>query len=230
MRRKWTDEETEFLKERSDAMTYRQMAEALGRAESTVLKHCHDLGLAHRRDRFGPKFRAFIRERWSQGWTDAQIGRAWGCHWYTVNKYRRRMGLPLNDIRPHLADVVRRDFRRRCELNGCRNLAEVRAQVWRNQIAEKGLNPELVPTRAEARIVLALSRGPMAYRQLCALLGLRHLHNHRRPGCTYTAALLRAGLIERDRRLPDNQQVYRLAPGALERVAFGPAGRKLLSA
>lgn len=198
MSRPWTPTERHYLHVRRDD-TAKTIAAALGRSVKAVELQRFFQGLTKKRLSFGEDFARYFQDRYSEGWSDEDIAKGWGCIRGTVGDYRRRLKLPHNRFSRHVRQKVAAKTLEQAEKAGVRNLAEVRVLAFRNYASSYGWPEDLRPR--EVHILNAiLKHGPMTRRQMCDAIGLkwhgsRHSLKCKHDRGGYVSNLLARGLL-----------------------------------
>jgi hypothetical protein len=194
-----TAAEIEYVKlHRDDSCV--AVAAALGRPRLTIYNLRNRLGITKKMLAFGKPFEKFLRAKHAAGWSDSEIGQAWGCERHTVGDWRHRLNLPDNTLSEHRRQRVADKTRQQCQAAGVKSLAEVRAKAFRDYAKQYGWPEDLIPR--EVQILNALMRnGPQTRRQLADAIGVKwkgsrkSLVSPKRPGGSYLAHLMKRGLV-----------------------------------
>ncbi len=95
--RKWTADESEYVKRNYRSSTAKQIGLAINRTEKAVHLHAYGLGLNEERDIESiAKCRLKIRELHSQGLSDSEIANEVGLKRRHIGTIRTQFGLPSN--------------------------------------------------------------------------------------------------------------------------------------
>lgn len=220
------DGDDESLRRLVAEHSFGEIARILGRTTSAVNTRACRLGVS-RRLAFRTHLHAQIALYHARGWDDGRIARALGRRRQFIFVHRSAMGLPARQPWED-AEYWQRELRRKCQMNGCSTLVEVRESAHRVKVARMGYDPRLLRLR-EARVVDLLCTGSRSRGEIARAVG-------NTPGTmTHTLGGLRSrGLVVYRYRYGKGSRasrldgLYSLAPGALERVCFGPVGDEIL--
>jgi hypothetical protein len=145
-----------------------------------------------------------IRRGHADGLTDVAIGRRIGLSRNQVHAVRyARFGLPPNE--PAILEARRRGIRTQRQVLGIRTSGELRALMHRRYAVENGWPAELLPREVQILNVLARAGVPLSRLEIARAIGMRTDREDRPghlalltgngPGGTYTASLMRRGLV-----------------------------------
>lgn len=248
-RRFWTDAEKNHLQQWYGKKLCAEIAAEMGRTMRQVFNMANRLGLAKSRrsneERFGAKFKAFIREKHAAGWSDADISQAWGCERHTVGEHRVRLGLPDNSHSARVIAKISDGVKRQARRHGVASIGELRGKVLLERAEAYGW-PQGLRWRATQIMNLLWERGPLSRIQIAAALGMckgggpnqsmrirlnRAFYcNEPNGGGSYLANLIRRRLIVSlskkltQRGSGKSLTLYMIAPG----VVRGPIDPELL--
>jgi hypothetical protein len=179
------------------------IAEAPGVSVSSVYQTAKRIGLSIPRPRVTRARLAQIRRLSLQGLTDTEIAPLVGLCRSEVSRQRRRMKLP-----PSAAGLKRAQLqavRSQCATLGIAAPTELRSRAYRLFAQESGWPEDLRPREVQILNALAARGVPMTRRELSEAIGMRTDREDRPghvallsgngPGGTYTASLLRRGLL-----------------------------------
>jgi hypothetical protein len=212
-RRHFTPFEKELLRAHWGKQPCRKIAAELGFPIYKVYALANRMGLSRKLPRHGPEFDAFIREHNQHGWTDTEIAAAYSrkldgrpIDRHSVGRRRAAMGLPDHscgggNASSHVRDRVRAKTKEQLQRAGLKELAHVRSLALSQRVERMGW-PANVCFREAQILDLIWERGPMTRVQICQALGMpchkdisRRLMHANEPGGTYTATLMRKGLL-----------------------------------
>lgn len=207
----WTDREREVVREFYGRMAPEDIAEGLERTASSVWQQAAKLGLARKKPRFDAHAKATLRRMAAEGACNRCIGRAIGHERHAVRHWRRRLGLPPVASRGPAAtcraciEKVREATRRQLAAAGLQSLGEVRVEAFKKFARANGWPEDLRPREVQILNVLAARGVPMTRPELAEAIGMRNdrmgangtlaLLCGSGPGGTYTASLVRRGLL-----------------------------------
>jgi len=198
----WSDAEKQLLRRDYRRRPAAAIAADIGRPVDQVRAAAQRLGLTIPQRIGTPAFEAFLRERSAAGWSDTEIGAAWGgvCR-HAVTGLRARLGLASNAYSPHVRAKIRQATREQCRREGVANLAELKAKRFRQAARRCGWPEDLRPRSVQ--ILNALwDRGPMTRRQIADAIGMRWKGSRASlssndPEGSYLAHLQARGLVVR---------------------------------
>lgn len=218
-RRYYSEQEIAFIRANHATMSASQLAEALGRKRQSIQAAIRRLGLASKRPRLEDRPGAIkrLREMVAEGWCNRCIADELRSNRSVVRQWRRRFGLPPAKFGGHAIKAcpcslerVKENTARQCREAGVSSLAEIRTLAFRDYARASGWPEDLRP-RAVQVLNALYEHGPMSRFQLAAAIGMRTdyagKHGRRQvlhgngPGGTYTAELMRRGLVIRLGRL-----------------------------
>lgn len=224
----WTDEEDALLRNTipSNKMTARQVADRLGRTVTMVYGRMHKIGVrSGLYKRWAPALIGRIRALHAKELSDREIGERVGIPRRSVNLVRLRLKLPINEEgsrRGRLLAVANQ-----MKSLGIRHGGDLRAYGFRRYARENGWPEDLRPREVQILNALAV-HGPQTNVELADRIGANANKTYRTgnrrlllagngPGGTYTATLMRRGLVMRQKRYVTGQ------------TKRGPKGRQITS-
>jgi hypothetical protein len=232
--RRYTDEEKQLLRELYPTHTAAQIAERLHgspRAAKAVYRLACSLGLAkcpHHQPETVDKVRAALAD----GLTDADAGRRLGMtRWQVTHIRRTRLKLPKNA--EAILAAQRRGVESQARALGVTVGGGLRKLAYRVYAAQNGWPDDLRPREVQVLNALAARGVPMTRLELAQAIGMRTdrvgangtlaLLSGNGPGGTYTASLLRRGLLAVIKRASHvagqgrgkSRSLYHLGPTAL---------------
>ena len=205
MRRFWTAEEDGLLLAWYGQCPAAEFADLLGRGLRDVYRRALHLGLRKGPPRTTTAQVGEVARLHGEGLTDAEIGRRLGIQRRTVQDIRReRLGLPVNAAA--VKEAGRRAVQAQRRTLGVKSGGDLRRLGFRNYAAENGWPEDLRPREVQILNVLAGRGVPMTRPELAEAIGHgtaeRWASGKRRillagngPGGTYTASLMRRGLV-----------------------------------
>lgn len=203
IRRKWTSEEDDALRQMWGKCLCQAIADRLNRSLRSVYMRANDLDLSARRDkRLIAERRRRIRVWLAHGYSDSEIAAKLGVNREVVRDHRTRMRLPANGRNERYRRRVAEKTRQQCQASGVSSLAEIKAIEVR-KLAEKYGWPSSLSMRSIQIVQLLYTHGPMTRRQINDAIGMKWrssrkaLSNSWVPGGSYLAELQRAGLVAR---------------------------------
>jgi hypothetical protein len=248
LRRFWQESELATVRRMWGRHEAAAIAAALpGRSVTSVYRVATKLGLPRLWRRHPPEFIAAIRRLHRQGLDDVAIAGRLGSDRETVHAVRyARLGLPPNEaaILAKRRKGVKTQFARL----GIRSGGELRQLGYRRFAARNGWPEDLRPREVQILNALAARGVPMTRPELARAIGMRTDREDRPghvallagngPGGTYTASLLRRGLLVALKRASvvhgrgkrRSRDLYALGPAALailEERARCPSNAKL---
>lgn len=204
--RYYTAEELALVRELYPTHTAAQIAERIHgtpRAALAVYRLASKLGLRKCPHRTPEEVEA-IRAACAEGGTDAAIACRLGIARKAVTHTRNRLGIPRDEAA--VKEAGRQAVRTQFERLGVRNGGELRRLSYRRYATENGWPEDCVPREVQILNVLAAKGVPMSARELCRAIGMpttpfrsgkrRILLASNGPGGTYTADLVRRGLLQ----------------------------------
>lgn len=168
--RKWTAKEVKFLRENRGDLSLKEMAARLGRAPSTVSSMMSYYGLTSPATPLPEAAARRMRELHGRGWLDSEIAASLGVRAHRVTCWRRKNGLPNNRKSAHA--LARLHARNRAvweDHYGASSWAE--CQSLRLRVAAASAGWPQADTPKQARVLEALSAGPLTKARLRELLG-----------------------------------------------------------
>lgn len=200
----WTAGELELLRRDYGRVPGAAIAAALGRNVWQIRAAGIRYGLSrkyHWNARGPEEIEAALRARNAEGWADTEIARELGVDRHAVSGLRRRLGLPSRMYSERVRRAVAAGVARQCERLGIENMGKLRVKVHRDRARAAGW-PEDLRWRAVQILNALWDHGPMTRRQLAEAIGMPwkegvhegNLTGNGRGG-TYTAALMRRGLV-----------------------------------
>jgi hypothetical protein len=234
--RLWTAAEIARAVELKGQRTARQIAGELGRGYTSVHQLFARLGLTKRRPTRGPERERYIRARHAEQWSDKEIADGWTAAHpgdpldrRYAHELRNRYGLATwgmqsERCRQRVAARTKEQLRRA----GLPSLAALRVKAFVDWAASMGW-PGITRPRLVQILNLLYERGPHSRKQIAEALGLRVQFNGKNPnsrkwctgngpGGTYTATLMRMGLVVRlPGRVVDGCHLYCLTDRPAER-------------
>lgn len=200
-RRPWTNDDDLTLADLSrEGRPVSFIAALLGRSLCSVYNRRDKLGLTSRRDRdlFAERI-VRVRILRKRGLSDAEMAVHLGVNRRTVVDYRRFLGLPPVGRDARYRERVRKKTAEQLHKAGVSTLAELRSKRYAEVKRPLGW-PLHLSMRATQILELLYRNGPMTRRQLASMMGMRWMGSRRTfrarvPGGSYTAELVRAGLV-----------------------------------
>jgi hypothetical protein len=232
-RHRFTDEEAALVRQLYDTHTAAEIAQRIhgtGRAARSIFQFACRLGL-RKWPCHSPETLDRVRELHGQGLNDTQIAAAMGMNKRNVSEIRlNRLKLPKNV--EAIRAARRRAVRTQQATLGIDSGGELRAIAYRKFAAENGWPETLRPREVQILNVLAASGVPMSRLEIAEKIGMRTdrmggnktlaLLVGNGPGGTYTASLLRLGMIDVLKRADKSKggkgcsrHLYVLGPAAL---------------
>jgi hypothetical protein len=196
----WSKEESGFVKRNYRTLGCKQVADRLGRSLRSVYQHANKLGVNEIRDIEAMALnRVRIRELNALGWSDGEISEEVGLNRRTVSEIRVKLGLPCNRLHERFRNRVREKTAQQLKAAGLKNLGQVRSERFKQLARDLGW-PDTLSLRSVQIIEMLYQRGPMTRRQLAQAIdmpwkGSKTFSNRRVPGQSYTAELIRSGLV-----------------------------------
>ena len=210
-RRPWSPDERAFIEQNCIELTAQQIADQLGRTLTSVRGRIHNWGLGtqvldHK------ALKLFARPLHADGWCDTEIVAAWNdeypdqhCNREWLGDLRQRWGWPNNALSEHRRRQVAEKTREQLAAAGLPSLAAVRAQAFADFGVRNGW-PGVNRPRMVQILNLLYEHGPHTRLQICQAIDLRTTTNGKNPvsrkwcsgngpGGTYTATLMRMGLV-----------------------------------
>lgn len=147
------------------------------------------------------QLKAFIREKHSLGWPDAEIARVFqpktSREW--ISEVRRSMGLPCNALSEYRINKIREKTKEQIEKAGVKSLANIRTLAFREYARRNGWPEDLRPRAVQILNVL-YQRGPMTRREIADAIGMPWKGSRKSlvsndPEGSYLANLAKRGLV-----------------------------------
>jgi hypothetical protein len=202
-KRPWSQRELRYVQTHFGSEFAGDIAIRLKRTRSAVYQVARKLGLSEVRDaQRVERLKRKIEKLNSQGFRDSEIGDRLGIDRRRVCDLRRSLGLPAIGRNESYRRMVARTTKRQCELAGVKSLAELRSKEMKRIARNLGW-PDSLSVRAVQILETLYRRGPMTRKQIALAIGMpwvgsrRTFKNNRVPGQSYTAELIRAGLVIR---------------------------------
>ncbi len=208
MRRFWTPEESQLIRERYGQEPAAELARLVGRTPRAVWQHAKLLGVTKPAPpRIGPDRQQVIREMALDGYCNRCIGRRIKAERHEIGRWRRKLGVPPVGVNGAVKSCrscqenVRSKTAEQCRQAGVSNLAEVRVLAFRKFAGSHGWPEDLRP-RAVQMLELLFACGPMSRRQMAAGLGMPWKGSRKSlvsndPEGSYLAHLQARGLVMR---------------------------------
>jgi hypothetical protein len=210
-RRDYTEAEKNLVRQSYQATSAADLARQLGMPghPGRVYRLAGQMGLT-KWPRWPPATLATVATLHAEGLTDVDIARKTGLQRRQVSQIRtERLRLPVNAAAIYAAQL--RGIASQRRTLGIRSAGELRALSHRRYAVENGWPADLRPREVQVLNALAV-HGPQTLRELAERLamatdkrnashgGPRLLASCNGPGGTYTASLMRRGLVMRQRR------------------------------
>ncbi len=202
-KRFWTEREIAYLLAQYGKIETKEIAKKLRRSIGSVHQCADRHGLSKKRDKAKSlKLQRRIREMNASGLRDSEISDILGVNRRSVAWLRKKQGLPAIGRNESYRRMVAEKTKQQCRQAGVKNLAELRSLEMK-RIAKKLGWPETLSVRAVQILETLYRYGPMTRKQLAAAIGIpwagsrKTFSNNRVPGQSYTAELMRAGLVIR---------------------------------
>jgi len=201
-----------YIREHYGKRPAAEIAAELGKAVRTIWNAARRLGVAKKGNKITPAGKRTLCRMARQGYCNRCIGRAINLGRKEVRRWRGTLGVPqlrtggAVDSCRTCKERTREGARRQLETAGLANLAEVRSEAYRRYAVENGWPANLRPREVQILNVLATRGIPMTRLELAAAIGMRTdrmggngtlalLASCNGPGGTYTASLMRQGLL-----------------------------------
>lgn len=230
--RPWTKVEKELMHGLYGHDPAADLALLLSRSVGQIYQAAERFGLTEPRRKFTPAMEATLRRRHAEGWTDVAIAAELGIDRKWLQSRRARLGLPAN--MEAVLEARRRSVRTQYERLGIATGGDLRRLAFRRFARANGWPEDLRPREVQILNVLAARGVPMSRLELAAAIGMRTdrmgsngtlalLGSCNGPGGTYTASLMRRGLVVSLGRLATvmgqgkgrSRHLYALGPLAL---------------
>jgi DNA-binding CsgD family transcriptional regulator len=203
-RQRFTAEEDAYLREHYGQRTAREIARHLKRRVRGIHGRAVKLGLSKPSPRWDRALDAQLRALNAAGDSDTEIGRKLGWERHTIQRHRRRLGLPDMARGPQFRRAIAAGTKRQLDRMGISSLAQLRLSTWRRMAIDRGW-PDVVNGRPvchrHVQILDALwTHGPATRRQLAERIGVpwkgpKKTLTSNGEGGSYLAELMRAGLV-----------------------------------
>lgn len=204
--RPWTEEERAILRRDYGQRPASEIAAALGRTLESVYRGAHAQGLGNRIRSWTDAETDTLRRLNAAGWPDTRIAEQLGRDRRGVCDVRRRMNLPHNGHGEMARKAVSAGVKRQCERLGLTSPTELRTAAFRKFAIANGWPEDLRPREVQILNALAARGVPMTRLELAAAIGMRTdrmgangtlalLASCNGPGGTYTASLMRRGML-----------------------------------
>lgn len=199
MRRFWTPDEIDALRQLYLRVPAREIAALLERPLYSVHQAADRHGLSRRGRRWADREKARLRELHAKGWSDTQIAKDLGSDRHVVGAWRARLGLPSVLWSEHQRRRTAANTREQIRKAGLRSMADLRIKAHRDLAIRSGWPEDLL--LRETQILNALwEHGPQTRYQLCEAIGMpwkgsRQSMHSNRPDGSYLAHLLKRGLV-----------------------------------
>jgi hypothetical protein len=200
----WTPADVEVLRRDYGRVPAPIIAAAMGRNVWQVRAAAKRYGLASTYAWFTKRredIETCLRSRNAEGWPDAEVAQELGLDRHAVSGLRRRLGLPSQQYSERVRRKTAAAAAEQCRRMGVPNMGKLRVQVYRARARASGW-PEDLRWRAVQILNALWDHGPMTRRQLAEAIGMPwkegvHCNNltGNGPGGTYTAELMRRGLV-----------------------------------
>lgn len=147
-----------------------------------------------------------IRARLAEGWSDAEIGKELGFCRRVISYRRKALGLPASGNNERRRAKVREKTRQQLAARGLTSPAQLRIEAFKKFAREKGW-PEDLPPRAVQILELLHAQGVATFEHIAKSIGMNTTRKRaawlycNRPGGSYTAVLMRAGLVMRSPKI-----------------------------
>lgn len=204
-RRTWTEAEDDYLRQNFASTHCRVLAAKLNRGVSGVYTRAWNLGLSKGFPRLDPKKIAKIPKLHARGLTDQAISDQIGIERRYVSELRReKFRLPVNA--ESVRESMRRGVKKQLKTLGLSSPTQLRTRAFRLYAIENGYPEDLRPREVQILNALA-THGPMTREQISAVIGMKPrlsspangrlplYMSGNGPGGSYTASLIRHGLI-----------------------------------
>jgi hypothetical protein len=227
----WTAIDLALLRQHYGRMPAGDLAEGLERSLVSVYQRARIEGLGQRLRPWTDAETETLRQRNREGWTDTEIAGELKRDRHRISARRKAMGLPSHEKGERWRQAISAGVKRQCERLGLSAPTELRTRAFRLFALANGWPEDLRPREVQILNVLAARGVPMTRLELAAAIGMRTDREDRPghlaimsgngPGGTYTASLLRRGLIAKLKRAASgfgygaNRDLYFLAPAAL---------------
>lgn len=220
MGRPWTEAERATLRRLHPTTTASELAKRLDRTRKAIEEQAYELNMVKQpRSRIDEAFLARLRDLNGQGYPDQEIAAIVGVERHTVGRWRRRLGLPSQARGERYKVRIKAAATKWIAKVGCSSLADVKAIVLRERVAQTGWPTDLA--MREVKILELLETyGPMTRRELCEAMGMKWTRSNRAlmsGNTSHTGNLVNRGLVivfERAVRKEGkgcNQSLYALA-------------------
>ena len=201
MRRFWTPDEVEALRQLYRRVPAHEIAELLGRTKSQVQQAGSRYGFHKEACPWDARTIARLRRLHARGWSDTEIAKAIGSERHVVGERRAKLGLPSVLWSGHQRRRVAAKTREQLRKAGVPTLGALRVKVYRDRARAAGWPEDLRPRAVQILSVL-WERGPQTRRQLADAIGMpwkgaRHSLTSNDPEGSYLAHLARRGLVVR---------------------------------
>ena len=222
VRRVWTPAECDLLRAEYGQVPAAELAQRLDRPVQQVYQAADRLGLTQGKPQY-VGLDAFIRRYHAQGWSDAEITRAWcerpgseSINRRSLGDRRQKLGLSHNAYSQHRRLKVAARTREQLDRKGLASLAMERVEAYKRFARQHGWPDDLRP-RAVQILDLLYEQGPQTRYQIARAIGMPWKGSRKSlvsndPEGSYLAHLMKRGLVVRlgrDRPAPDGAKSSR---------------------
>lgn len=236
--RRWTEEELAILRRDYGTRAAEDIAAQLQRGLSAVYLAARNIGLSDSIRPWSEEEYAKLKAMNAEGWPDTHVAKELGRDRHAVSARRKSLGLPSHMKGEKWRQAISAGVKRQCERLGLSSPTELRTAAFRRFARESGWPEDLRPREVQILNVLADRGVPMTRFELAQAIGMRtdrtgNRGNHvtlelltgNGPGGTYTASLMRRGMLLKLQRAVSgfgqgkNRDLYFLGPAALAILA-----------
>ena len=205
----WTSEEDAKLRDHyrpGEPGVAGRIAAMLGRSVKSVHHRARALGLSRTNFCWTPEGERTLLRLNAEGETDTAIAAVLGTERHVVSKRRAELSLSSNAHGPVARQRIRAAAHRQCERLGLEALSQLRLAAWAADAIARGWPTEVNGRPINPRMVQILDAlhdsGPATRQQLCERIGMPWRGSRKSlmsngPGGSYTAELIRSGLVVR---------------------------------